>query len=145
MPDNEWDPDDYDDGHGFVAELGGRGNVSQVETALRAELEAREYDTDHSWYFPSIGEYAPRLESHGLEVTDAALFDRPTELDGGEAGLRQWVEMFGGELLDEVDEPDREAVLDGVEKRLRPQLYDAESETWTADYRRLRFVAERTR
>jgi len=22
MPDNEWDPDDYDEGHGFVAEYG---------------------------------------------------------------------------------------------------------------------------
>ena len=131
------------EGGRFVAELGGRGNVSQVEAAIRAELDARGYDTDHSWYFPSVGEYAPRLAAHGLEVTEAVLFDRPTELDGGESGLREWVGMFGGELLAPVSEADREAVLDAVEDRLRPELYDPETGTWTADYRRLRFVAER--
>jgi len=131
------------DGGRFVAEFGGRGNVSRVQRAVRAELDARGYDTDHSWYFPSIGEYAPRLEAHGLEVTEATLFDRPTELDGGESGLREWIGMFGDELFEEVSEPDREAVLDAVEERLRPDLYDAETATWTADYRRLRFVAER--
>jgi len=131
------------EGGRFVAEFGGRGNVERVERAVRAELDARGYDTDHSWYFPSVGEYAPRLESHDFEVTEAVLFDRPTELDGGEAGLREWVGMFGDELFAPVSEPDREAVLDAVEERLRPELYDPESETWTADYRRLRFVAER--
>ncbi len=125
----------------FVAEFGGRGNVRRVERAVRAELDARGYDTDHSWYFPSVGEYAPRLAAHGLEVTDAALFDRPTELDGGESGLREWVGMFGDELFAPVSERDREAILAAVEERLRPALYDGE--TWTVDYRRLRFVAER--
>jgi len=143
MLDNEWDPDDYDEGHGFVAEFAGRGNVSKVQTAVRAELAVRGYDTEHSWCFPSIGEYAPRLESHGLEVTNAVLFDRPTELEGGESGLREWVGMFGGELFAPVSAADRKAILDAVEERLRPVLFDAETETWTADYRRIRFVAEK--
>lgn len=127
----------------FVAEFGGRGNVSQVETAVRAELAERGYDADHSWYFPSIGEYAPKLESHGLEVTSAWLFDRPTELGGGEAGLREWLWMFGDELFTDVGDAELEAILDAVEERLRPALFDAETATWTVDYRRLRFVAER--
>ena len=127
----------------FVAEFGGRGNVSRVESAVQAELAQRGYDTDHSWYFPSIGEYAPRLEDHGLDVTDATLFDRPTELDGGESGLREWLGMFGDELLAPVSETDREAILAGVEKRLRPALFDPETSTWTADYRRIRLVAKR--
>lgn len=125
----------------FVAEFGGRGNVSQVETALQAELRERGYDATHSWYFPSIGEYAPRLESHGLEVTNAWLFDRPTELDGGEAGLREWIGMFGDELFTGVKESEHGAILDAVEERLRPSLYDPGAATWTVDYRRIRFVA----
>ncbi len=130
------------DGDGrFVAELGGRGNVAQIERAVRAELDTRGYEAGHPWYFPSIGEYAPRLEANGLEVTEAALFDRPTALDGGEAGLREWVEMFGDDLFDGVGGHDHEAILSGVEERLRPTLFDPETETWTADYRRLRFVA----
>ncbi|KOX94755.1 methyltransferase type 11 [Haloarcula rubripromontorii] len=127
----------------FVAELGGQGNVSQVEAAVRAELADRGYDTEIPWYFPSIGEYTPRLEAHGLEVTAAWLFDRPTTLDGGPAGLREWVEMFGDEVLAPVDDSEHGAVLNEVEERLRPELYDAETETWTVDYRRLRFVAGR--
>ncbi|EMA00690.1 Trans-aconitate methyltransferase [Haloarcula vallismortis] len=131
------------EGGRFVAELGGAGNIARVERAVRAELADSGYDAENLWYFPSIGEYTPRLESHGLEVAAAWLFDRPTTLDGGPAGLREWVEMFGDEVLAPVDDGERGAVLDGVEERLRPALYDTETETWTVDYRRLRFVASK--
>lgn len=141
-PPNRWCATLAEDGR-FVAEFGGRGNVYQVETAVRAELAERGYDADHSWYFPSVGEYTPRLESHGFEVTSAWLFDRPTELEGGESGLRGWIGMFGDELFADVDDDEREVILDAIEKRLRPTLFDTETATWTVDYRRLRVVAER--
>ncbi|WP_254272485.1 class I SAM-dependent methyltransferase [Haloarcula marina] len=131
-----------DDGR-FVAEFGGRGNVARIVAALDAELGERGYDVATPWYFPSVGEYAPRLEAHGMEVTFARLFDRPVELEDGPDGLRNWVGMFGDEFFADVDETEREAVLDGVEDRLREPLFDAATETWTADYRRIRFVAER--
>lgn len=131
-----------DDGR-FVAELGGRGNVSAITDALAAELTARGDDGAHPWYFPSIGEYSPRVESHGMEVEFARLFDRPTELDGGEAGLRNWIEMVGDEFFVGVSSDERAAVLDGVEARVREQLWDESQGVWIADYRRLRFVAKR--
>jgi trans-aconitate methyltransferase len=127
----------------FVAEFGGRGNVETITDALSAELGERGYDVEHPWYFPSVGEYAPRVEGHGLEVTVARLFDRPTELDGGADGLRNWIGMFGDEFFEGVSDDDRTAVLDGVEDRLRGDLFDPETETWTADYRRIRFVAQK--
>ncbi|MBV0925346.1 methyltransferase domain-containing protein [Halomicroarcula limicola] len=127
----------------FVAELGGRGNVRRIVDALDAELRERGERVVHPWYFPSVGEYASRVESHGFEVTAARLFDRPTELDGGADGLRNWIEIFGDDFFAGVDDSEREAVLDGVEGRLRDGLFDPETATWTADYRRLRFVAER--
>ncbi|MFB6222467.1 MAG: SAM-dependent methyltransferase, partial [Haloarcula sp.] len=111
--------------------------------AVRAELADRGYETENPWYFPRLGEYTSRLEAHGLEVTAAWLFDRPTTLEGGTDGLREWVGMFGDAVLTPVAEHDRETILDGIEERLRPDLYDAETETWTVDYRRLRFVAGR--
>ena len=132
-----------DEGGRFVAEFGGQGNVSQVETAVRSVLAERGYETGNPWYFPSLGEYTSRLEAHGLEVTAAWLFDRPTPLEGGTAGLREWLEMFGDSVLAPVPERDHGAVLSAVEDRLRPTLYDTETETWTIDYRRLRFVASR--
>ncbi|MFC7076649.1 methyltransferase domain-containing protein [Haloarcula halophila] len=123
----------------FVAEFGGRGNVAAITDALAAELSERGYDRTQPWYFPSIGEYAPRVESHGLELRFARLFDRPTGLDDGEAGLRNWIGMFGDEFFDGVGTTEREAILDGVEERLRPHLF--EDGSWTADYRRLRLLA----
>ncbi|MDG5759886.1 methyltransferase domain-containing protein [Natronococcus sp. A-GB1] len=123
----------------FVAELGGTGNVRAIVDALAAELADRGYDGDHSWYFPSIGEYAPRIEAHGFEVHSAALFDRPTELENGADGLANWIGMFGDEFFEGVPDAERDTIVEGVEDRLRPALFRDGS--WVADYRRLRFVA----
>ncbi|GGK67655.1 class I SAM-dependent methyltransferase [Haloarcula sebkhae] len=125
----------------FVAEFGGHGNVAAITNALIAELDARGYDASHPWYFPSIGEYAPRVEGHGLELQFSRLFDRPTPLDGGEDGLQNWIEMFGDEFFAGVDDSEQAAVLSAVEDRLHPTLFDGD--TWVADYRRLRLVAVR--
>lgn len=126
-----------DDGR-FVAEMGGHGNVAAITGALEAELTSRDHDFEHPWYFPTIGEYAPRLEQIGFEVRDARLFDRPTTLDG-EDGLRNWIEMFGDSFFEDVPDDEREAILAGVEDRLRDARFDGED--WTADYRRLRIRA----
>jgi SAM-dependent methyltransferase len=121
----------------FVAELGGRGNVARIVDGVRTELDARGYDCESPWYFPSVGEYAPRLEAHGLEVRRAHLFDRPTELGGGVDGLCEWLAVFGDELLASVPDAEVSSVVDAVADRLRDDLFD--DGVWIADYRRLRF------
>ncbi|MFA1610625.1 class I SAM-dependent methyltransferase [Halobellus rubicundus] len=126
----------------FVAELGGHGNVSAIVAAVAAELEERGYEPPiDPWYFPTVGEHATTLEAHGFEVRYARLFDRPTELDEGDDGLAAWLGMFGDRLFGSVPEAERPDVVAGVEDRLRDELYDADANAWTADYRRLRFVA----
>jgi trans-aconitate 2-methyltransferase len=125
----------------FVAEFGGKGNVRAVCAALAQAAGAVGLrDWQPPWYFPGVGEYAGRLEAGGLEVTFAALFDRPTPLQGDE-GMRQWVAMFAGALLGAVPEGRREEFLARVEAQLRPTLYH--DGVWHADYRRLRVVARR--
>lgn len=125
----------------FVGEFGGEGNVARIVAAVSTELHARGHDGENPWYFPSVGEFASSLEGHGFEVRRAELFDRPVELEGGADGLRNWLAMFGDELLGPVAGEEREDVLEAVEARLRPELF--EDGSWTADYRRLRFVAIR--
>lgn len=51
----------------FITEFGGKGNTASILAALRMVLgpDAQEQSP---WYYPSIGEYAPLLEQHGLEV-----------------------------------------------------------------------------
>lgn len=130
----------------LVAELGGRGNVARIVEELAAGLaHAGSADAAEAapWYYPSVAEYAAVLEGAGLEPVFAALFDRPTRLEGGEVGLARWVRMFGGAFLERVPKARRDAFLVGVEDRLRASLFRDGS--WWADYRRLRVVALKPR
>ncbi|MFB6206581.1 MAG: trans-aconitate 2-methyltransferase [Haloglomus sp.] len=120
----------------FVAELGGTGNVASVVRAANEARREHGYDLVDPWYFPSVGEYATRLERAGFEVRRATLFDRPTELDGT-GGLASWLAQFGDPLFGDC--PDREQVAARTVERLRGDYFDGE--TWTLDYRRLRFIA----
>ncbi|PGF13843.1 SAM-dependent methyltransferase [Natrinema sp. CBA1119] len=122
----------------FVAELGGAGNVERITDSVRSELRNRGYDVDHPWYFPSIGEYASRLEDHGFEVQYATLFDRPTTLEGAD-GLESWLRMFGDHFFEPLSPDEQAAVIAAVEDDLRDELF--RDGGWIADYRRLRFVA----
>ena len=132
------------EGGRFVAELGGKGNVSAIRTALAAAVRGGGHpaiDDGTVFYFPSLAEYASLLEAHGLRVTAAAHFDRLTPLEDGEAGLRGWIAMFADRLLAPVPAAERGEVLREVEERLRPSLH--RDGTWYADYVRLRVVAVR--
>src|SRR5580704_13758524 len=91
------------------------------------------------WYFPSLGDYATLLENRGFRVADAKLFDRPTPLDDGGAGMRIWIKMFSNNVLDVVPPGKHEEFIRSVEDILRPKLY--QNGTWIADYRRLRVLA----
>jgi len=51
------------------------------------------------WFYPSASEYATLLETNGLEVRFITLFDRPTPLADGEAGMKEldhhvWFVLF---------------------------------------------------
>jgi len=126
----------------FVFEMGGRGNIQHIWVAATQALAAmgvKNPETLSPWFYPSIGEYAPMLESRGLRVTFAVLFDRPTPLEGGERGLRTWLVMFGT-FANRVLRPDqREEFMERIEALARPELYH-EGE-WTVDYKRLRMIA----
>jgi trans-aconitate methyltransferase len=128
----------------FVAEMGARGNVALVLAALRQALTEIGIPPERQpipWYFPSIGEYATRLEQAGLEPTLMHLFDRPTPLDDCPDGLADWVRIFGDVFLAAVPADRQAAMLARVNDLGRPALY--RDGHWLADYRRLRFVAVR--
>lgn len=126
----------------FVAELGGKGNVEKLIGALRkasAELGSPLEESALPWYFPSVAEYASLLEAHGLEVTFATLFDRLTTLDEGEAGLGNWIRMFGASFTSGLAPERQQELIRRVESHLREECFRDGS--WHLDYRRLRIVA----
>ena len=127
----------------MVIEFGGNGNVRLLTQGFEqtvSEITGKTIDAIN--YYPSISEYSTLLERHGLEVQSALLFERPTKLEGGESGLRSWIEMFRGTLLSSIEESNRERVLVAAEGKLRSVLFRDGS--WWADYRRLRIVAVKT-
>ncbi|HKY04294.1 MAG TPA: SAM-dependent methyltransferase, partial [Blastocatellia bacterium] len=60
-------------------------------------------------------------------------------LDGGEAGLENWLNVFANNFLDAVTAEDRPAVVAEIHDRLRQDFY--RDRTWKADYRRIRIAA----
>jgi trans-aconitate methyltransferase len=127
----------------FVAEFGGKGNIHAIVTALEESLEllnmaVQPHAPQHAWYFPSIGDYAARLEHQGFDVVYAVLFDRPTPLEDGERGLANWLMMFASRFLEHLSAKQQAQVMQTVEHRLRPMLY--RNGTWFADYRRIRVM-----
>lgn len=118
----------------LVAEMGGRGNIAAIIDALERVLGRERVAELNPWYYPSIAEYATLLERHELEVTSAALFPRPTRMDG-DRGLRDWMNMFCGRFA--VDERG----LARMEEHLRAPLF--RDGAWWIDYVRLRIVARR--
>lgn len=125
----------------FVGECGGAGCVAAIEAALVAALERRGFDgkAANPWYFPTVEDYRTRLEARGFTVTYIALIPRPTPLPGDVTG---WLETFAESFIATVPAADRPAFIAEVREALRPRLCDAQG-NWTADYIRLRFVAQR--
>ncbi len=92
-------------------------------------------------YYPSVSEYTRLLEAQGFRIEYARHFDRPTPLNGPE-GLRNWVQMFRNNILQNLSPLQREQFLQRVEDIARPQLFH--DGKWWADYVRLRVVAVKT-
>jgi trans-aconitate 2-methyltransferase len=126
----------------FVVEFGGKGNIANIASALeQAVHEVGGVEVKATNYFPGIGQYTPLLEKHGIEVTSAVLFDRPTKLEGGEDGLENWIMMFRGPRLSGLNDDERREVMERVKRRLRGiQFKDGD---WYADYRRLRITGRK--
>lgn len=125
----------------FVAELGGKGNIQRLVAGFHRAFSAlgiREPDGVSPWFYPSVAEYSGLLEKHGLEVRSASLFDRPTVLEDGESGLRNWIRHFRHSFLEKIGEPNALRWIEEVERQCRSELF--KNGSWELDYRRLRIA-----
>ena len=118
----------------FVAEMGGKGNIKTIVSAIHRVVLKYHPLPPSRQYYPSVSEYSNILEAHGLEVRSAELFDRPTPLEG-ESAMENWLKQFKDYYFEGLPATAMAEVISD----LRPQLHD--SKGWHADYRRLRFVA----
>ena len=125
----------------FVGEFGGHGNVQHIKTALIAALDRRGLDGAGAvpWYFPAPAEYRGLLEGQGFRVRAVELIPRPTPLPGD---IIAWLDNFAENFTRQVPAAERAAYLGEVAAALRPHLCGADG-TWSADYVRLRFAADK--
>ena len=122
----------------FVFEFGGYGNNILIHAALERAFQRRGHTYTMPFYFPTIGQYASRLERTGFIVKYAVLFDRMTPLKG-ENGLYDWLCMFIKTPFAEIGAAEKENILRDVVDQLRPDLY--QDGTWYSDYVRIRCKA----
>lgn len=126
----------------FVAEFGGKGNIRTIRSALTDAVTAAGEEVNgepFARYYPTIGEYATLLEAQRFRVAFASHFDRPTKLDDGESGLKNWLLTFTDNIIESLPANKREGVIAEVERKLNPALFRDGS--WFADYKRIRIVA----
>jgi trans-aconitate methyltransferase len=127
----------------FVAEFGGKGNTQELlNAAERAWTKlGLPGPAPRPWYYPSVAQYAALLEQHDLEVTYAILFNRPTPLEDGDRGLRNWLAMFGSAFTEKLSPDQCQQVLTTIEHEAHPALFH--DGHWVMDYRRLRVIAHK--
>lgn len=125
----------------FAGEFGGHGNIAAVRTALLAGVASVGHPIENRYphNYPTESKFRQDLESAGFEVLSTEIIHRPTALP---EGIRGWYDTFGKIALEGLTPGEREAALSYAENLLRPSLCDDQG-IWTADYVRLRFVAQK--
>ena len=124
----------------LVTEFGGYGCAAAVHTTLARKFAERGLNYVFEFYFPTIGVYAPMLETAGLRVEYAVLFDRPTPQKSSD-GLADWIRMFNMRPFETVDPDLREEIIRKTADDLRPVLYH--DGHWFIDYVRIRIRARK--
>jgi trans-aconitate methyltransferase len=128
----------------FVAEMGGKGNIEKIRTALLQVLADEGFQLNavtEVWYFPSPAEYAAVLEEAGFTVNALHYYTRKTELASSERGIADWLLMFGQPFFTGIPPEKVWSIAEKVQELLRPELF--ENGKWYADYVRLRFTASK--
>ncbi len=127
----------------FVAEMGGQANIASIRVALTSVLAPHGLNSEAlaASFFPSPDLFRTLLESTGFLVQAIESHPRLTPLPGGPDGMALWLNTFRNGVLDHLPEPQRAQALAATVALLKPILHDPQTDSWTADYVRLRFHA----
>lgn len=125
----------------LVFEFGGYGCAESIHAMLETVFAEYGYSYPRTFYFPTIGEYAPLVEQAGFCVRTALLFDRPTPQKGAD-GLENWIRMFVKAPFAGIpDEETKDAMIRETVRRLRDRLFV--DGVWYVDYVRIRMSADK--
>ncbi|KAK5171942.1 uncharacterized protein LTR77_003579 [Saxophila tyrrhenica] len=136
----------------FVFEMGGNGNVAEVQAAATAALlhagvplaEAREASP---WFFPSTTHISDLLSNAGFDVEVCEHEYRSTKLTaetaGKSGGLEGWVRLMCAQFIDAAPEGKRDAVAREICEVIEPVVTRHEDGSKWMGYCRLRAVGRK--
>ncbi|KAL4883812.1 S-adenosyl-L-methionine-dependent methyltransferase [Aspergillus karnatakaensis] len=133
----------------FVFEMGGHGNVGEVNTALMYSLLRHGVPIEkirevYPWFFPSIPWMTSALEGIGFKVIKIEMEHRPTLLTSTvNGGLAGWVRLMGASFLEALAPEQREEAVKEVCDVLQNVVTRKEDGSQWLQYVRLRGVAEK--
>ena len=137
-------------GGSFVFEMGGKGNVAEVHTALIAALMHQGVDIQRArepspWFFPSQETMTKLLAAAGFVVEKTETEYRPTKLtDEERGGIEGWVRLMGASFLEAlVSEDKKNAAVKEVCDLLKTIITHEEDGSMWLGYVRLRAVARK--
>ena len=119
----------------LVCEFGGYGCGEAVHSTLERCFEERGLSYPRTFFFPTVGQYAPMLERHALLVEFAVLFDRPTPQKSAD-GLNDWIGMFNKKPFEGMADGLKADILREANECLRDVL--CVDGVWVIDYVRIR-------
>lgn len=137
----------------FVFEMGGKGNVAEVQAAataalLHAGLSLEEAREASPWFFPSEKWMRMMLEEVGFVVEVCEHEYRMTQFTAddqgdGRGGLEGWVRLMCSQFGDAVGEEKREEVFREICDVVEPIVSRPEDGSKWIGYARLRAVARK--
>jgi len=124
----------------FVGEFGGKGNLKEVVSAMKATFEENpDFGMFHNpWYFPSPVEFGGLLEQSGFRIARIADSRRVVPV---EKGIGKFCEIFAKGITRELDAAQKEVFFKSVEKKTRAELYCGRKNLWSVKYVRIGFEA----
>jgi len=123
----------------LICEFGAKNNIRKIQNAFQNVIEQKGYSYCSPFFFPSKEEYKLLLNQAGFEVNHIIEYDRPTPLNDGKNGLRNWIcQFFASDLL-KFSDNQKKQILDETEMLCKDSIW--ENDKWMADYRRIQVVA----
>jgi len=133
----------------FVFEMGGAGNVGEVNAALIAAsvhqgLSFQEAREACPWFFPSEKLIKELLQEAGFLVEQSEAEYRPTRCTVDEGGgIEGWVRLMGAQFFEKLTGEKKEAAVREVCETLETIITHEEDESKWLGYVRLRVLARK--
>lgn len=136
----------------LVFEMGGKGNVAEIEAAciaalIHAGLTIKQAREAKPWFFPSVEWMTQILSGVGFEVEKCELEYRPTkataDTEDKSGGVEGWVKLMCAQFIEAVSEEKRDGVVKEVSDVIDSAITREEDGSKWMGYVRLRAIARK--